>query len=225
MTHLGRWLSALVDSELDDMERDRVLNHVAGCDACRHEVSAMRALKRRLTALGETCAETAIAGRLIELANAGPDLRVGRPLDRATWAPVDELGPFTRQRARVNRAGLKMATASAASALIAIALAAFLLGSGPDGPPAPRITPSVDSYLLQHTRDAGQAPAGAVIGQHISRRPGYERYKASPASSADPVRLDPLGGTGRIAQVAAPAGTGSSPGPVVSVSVARHHSN
>ena len=58
MSHLGLWLSALVDGELDGIERDRVLNHVAGCDMCRTEANAMRALKRRLTALGETCAET-----------------------------------------------------------------------------------------------------------------------------------------------------------------------
>ena len=49
MSHLGRWLSALVDGELDGVERDRVLNHVAGCDACRQEANAMRALKRHLS--------------------------------------------------------------------------------------------------------------------------------------------------------------------------------
>ncbi len=62
MTHLGRWLSAQVDGELDGIERDRVLNHLAGCDACREEAVALRVLKRRMVALGEAGADSAIAG-------------------------------------------------------------------------------------------------------------------------------------------------------------------
>ena len=47
MNHLGRWLTALVDGELDLQERDRVLNHLAGCQPCLREANAMRALKRQ----------------------------------------------------------------------------------------------------------------------------------------------------------------------------------
>src|SRR5262249_15002023 len=67
MSHLGRWLSALVDGELDPAERDRVLNHLAGCRSCLREANEMRALKRRLTALGDSSDDGAIAGRMIEL--------------------------------------------------------------------------------------------------------------------------------------------------------------
>ena len=63
MSHLGQRLSALIDSELSDFERDRVLAHLAGCDECRDEAIALRALKQRIHALGETMADTALTGR------------------------------------------------------------------------------------------------------------------------------------------------------------------
>lgn len=212
MSHLGLWLSALVDGELDGMERDRVLNHVAGCDACRVEANAMRALKRRLTALGDTCAETAITGRLIELARTDEDPSAGPPQRWAPWSPADDFGPFTRHRARLNRTGLKVATGSAGCALIAIAVIAFWLGSGVEGRPVPKVTPSVDSYLLQHSRDAGQEPAGAGTVQGFA---DPHRYKASPASPAG--RLDPGHGSRWIGGLMSPTGT-DNPGPLVSMS-------
>jgi hypothetical protein len=164
VNHLGRWLSALVDGELDGDERDRVLNHVAGCEACRQETNAMRALKRRLTALGETSADSAIAGRLIELGRddeGGPASAVRGSLRARSAQPgLADRGP------RQIRQGLRMAAGSAGGALLAIGLFAFLLGSTDSQPPAPKVTPSVDSYLLQHAYDAGEAPAwsGPVTG-------------------------------------------------------------
>jgi len=159
VSHLGRWLSALVDGELDGEERDRVLNHIAGCGACRQETNAMRALKRRLTALGETSADSAIAGRLIELGRsdqAVPASAVhGSMPSRSSQLGLADRGP------RQIRHSLRMAAGSAASALLAIGLCAFLLGNTDSQPPAPKVTPSVDSYLLQHTYDAGEAPAGS----------------------------------------------------------------
>ena len=73
MSHLGRWLSAQVDGELAGIERDRVLNHIAGCNACREEANTIRALKRRMTELGDSAAEESIAGRLIELGRSDQD--------------------------------------------------------------------------------------------------------------------------------------------------------
>src|ERR1039458_3225257 len=70
MSHLGQRLSALIDSELSDFERDRVLAHLAGCDECRGEAIALRALKQRIHALGETMADTALTGRLMAMAAA-----------------------------------------------------------------------------------------------------------------------------------------------------------
>ena len=68
MTHLGHRLSALIDGELDAVERDRVLVHLAGCEPCRGEAIALRTLKRRMNALGEAAADAALTRRLIGLA-------------------------------------------------------------------------------------------------------------------------------------------------------------
>ena len=203
MSHLGRWLSALVDGELDGVERDRVLNHVAGCDACRHEANAMRALKRRLTALGDTSAESAIASRLIEFARSDQHSAAGSVGTSASW-PLADLGTMTVRVPRQIRPGWKMATGSAGSALIAIAFAAFLLGSGSSGPPAPRITPSVDSYLLQHIHDAGQEPAGAAgnTGGYV----GGGRFRSHQAGASVQAPVNPLRlGSAHLGQQAAPA--------------------
>jgi len=203
VSHLGRWLSALVDGELDGVERDRVLNHVAGCDACRQEANAMRALKRRLTALGETCTESPIASRLTELARSADGSSGHSVRNPASW-PAAGLRPMTVRLPRQTRAGWKLASGSAGSALIAIAFAAFLLGNVSGGPPAPKITPSVDSYLLQHIRDAGQQPAGTV-----GDTSGYvdgSRYKSRHTGAGIQAPADPsLIGPADLGRAAVPA--------------------
>jgi hypothetical protein len=207
VNHLGRWLSALVDGELDGTERDRVLNHIAGCAACRREANAMRALKRRLTALGDSCAEPPNTGRLIELArddeeNAGP-MRSG-----ATSWSVDAFDPPSGRGARQSRPGWKIATGSATGALLAIGVSAFLLGNGSGEPPVPKITPSVDSYLLQHSFDAGQLPAGSTPASGAAAaggQAGNAQYWTHQVTSA---RLDPRRPqTVRLGLLADPAGS------------------
>ncbi|MFI6818489.1 anti-sigma factor family protein [Nonomuraea sp. NPDC050328] len=51
MSHLGENVSALVDGELNHMERERALAHLTFCAECRREVESMRALKSRLRSL------------------------------------------------------------------------------------------------------------------------------------------------------------------------------
>lgn len=163
MSHLGRWLTALIDGELAPDERDHVLNHLAGCQGCLDEANAMRALKRRLTALGQAAAaDAAIETRLIHLAS--PDRTLAGDQERSR--PGARLLPPAPRRARPRGIpeGWKVAAGSAGSALVAIGFAAFLLGNTSGSPPAPRVTPSVDSYLLQHAYDAGQAPAPPASG-------------------------------------------------------------
>ncbi len=67
MSHLGRRLSALIDGELSDSERDQAHAHLVGCDECRAEAAALRTLKRRVRGLGETPADGALTRRLIAL--------------------------------------------------------------------------------------------------------------------------------------------------------------
>ena len=45
MTHLGQQLSALIDGELENSKRERVLYHLGTCGSCRDEVAALRTLK------------------------------------------------------------------------------------------------------------------------------------------------------------------------------------
>jgi anti-sigma factor RsiW len=71
MSHLGDRLSALVDGELSHEERDRLYVHLAACAECRAEATALRALKRRLGALGDTAMDRGLLSRLISLAEPG----------------------------------------------------------------------------------------------------------------------------------------------------------
>jgi len=184
MTHLGRWLSALVDGELDGVERDRVLNHVAGCDSCRQEANSMRALKRRLTALGDASAEPAIASRLIELARCDEAVSAGA----LPWAAPTGIAHARRTAdwgSGVLPRTWRLAAASAGASLITIGVLAFMLGNGEAHPPVPKITPSVDSYLMQHAFDAGQHPAGSTPAANSSpATPG--RSKGVAAGHAGP---------------------------------------
>lgn len=174
MSHLGRWLSALVDGELDSAERDRILIHIAGCSPCRREVNELRALKRRMTKLSDAEAaantEAEISGRLIDLARADESW----PPDLA-WPSADRppgllTGRASRSaRHRINP-GVKVAGAALAVTLGAIGVTAFLVG-GDRSPSAPKITPAVDIYWGQHDYDTGQVPAGPqrVVRHTVSR--------------------------------------------------------
>jgi len=171
VTHLGRWLSALVDGELDDVERDRILNHLAGCAACRVEANELRAIKRRMVALGQSAADVALPGRIVQLAG----LNGSRPGRLAHLAP-GLTGP-SRVRSwwlRPGGPGLLAAGGSAGVVVIALGLTAFLLG-GQRAAPAPRVTPAVDAYWLQHSYDIGQVPAATG---------SKARSSPSPAASA-----------------------------------------
>jgi anti-sigma factor RsiW len=174
MTHLGRWLSALVDGELDGVERDRVLNHVAGCDSCRQEANSMRALKRRLTALGDASTEPAIASKLIELARCDEAVSAGAlpwvaPTGIAHARRTGDWGSGVLPRT------WRLAAASAGASLITIGVLTFMLGNGETHPPAPKITPSFDSYLMQHAFDAGQAPGSTPAASDSPAMPGSSK--------------------------------------------------
>ena len=101
-----------------------------------------------------------------------------------------------------------MAAGSAGSALLAIGIFAFLLGNSDSNPPAPKVTPSVDSYLLQHARDAGEAPArsGSVTG--ATQRPAGPQS----AAVAGPGLPSPEQFSRRLGVLLEPA----SPGPLTS---------
>jgi anti-sigma factor RsiW len=141
MSHLGERLSALIDGELDGDDRDRVLGHLARCGWCRDEAAALRTLKRRMNALGETAAGAALTGRLIGLSSEGGVW----PQAGNDWSSNPAARPDARGAARYFLAG------SVAVFLAGIGTAAFIAGGDPQAQaPAPRVTPSVDVLLLEH---------------------------------------------------------------------------
>ncbi len=161
MSHLGQRISALIDGELSDSERDRVLAHIAGCDPCRQEAVALRALKQRMHSLGEAMVDAALTGRLMAMA-VPPD---GRPWTaRPPWR---SRGAFPA--ARMLTAGIL------ASTVAGLGAAAFFAG-GEAQTPGPKVTPAVDTFLIQHAIVTGDLPvtptASGTAGSPASTGPG-----------------------------------------------------
>ncbi len=164
MSHLGHRLSALIDGELDDAERDRVLVHLARCEPCRGEAVALRTLKRRMNALGEAAADAALMRRLIGLAT---------PEDPAqdSTVPDEQVGPWPRRTAaspftpasgpREFRPSWYVTLGATAVVVVGVGTAAFLAG-GDANQPEPRVTPAVDTYMLQHDLMTGAVPAATT---------------------------------------------------------------
>jgi Putative zinc-finger len=149
MSHLGQRISALIDGELSDSERDRVLAHIAGCDECRQEAVALRALKQRMHSLGEAMVDAALTGRLMAMA---------MPSDGRPWtarAPWRARGAFPA--ARMLTVGIL------ASTVAGLGAAAFFVG-GEQQAPGPKVTPAVDTFLVQHAIVTGDLPVGPLTG-------------------------------------------------------------
>ena len=192
MSHLGQRISALIDGELSDTERDRVLTHIAGCDACRQEAVALRALKQRMHSLGEAMVDAALTGRLMAMAMP-PD---GRPW--TTRPPWRSRGTFPA--ARMLTAGIL------ASTVAGLGAAVFFAGGEPQAP-GPKVTPAVDTFLVQHaivTGDLPVTPASGAAGGSAAAVPSAGASRA--AASASPSGPAAAATVGSPAQAGRPAG-------------------
>lgn len=139
MSHLGRRLSALVDGELSDDERDQAYSHLVSCATCRDEVAALRTLKRRMRGLGEATADGALTRRLIALEELSDDA------------------------ASPGRGHTRYVVAGAVAALaVGLGAASFAAG-GPGHTPGPTVTPRVDSYNVQHAATFGETSFQAIV--------------------------------------------------------------
>jgi hypothetical protein len=187
--HLGQRISALIDGELSDSERDRVLAHIAGCDDCRQEAVALRALKQRMHSLGEAMVDAALTGRLMAMAMP-PD---GRPWTaRPPWR---SRGVFPA--ARMLTAGLL------ASAVAGLGAVAFFAG-GEQQTPGPKVTPAVDTFLVQHAIVTGDLPVTSSGGTPASPGGPASAAPVTPASRV-PAGVAASGVTGAAAAGAAGA--------------------
>jgi anti-sigma factor RsiW len=161
MSHLGDRISALIDGELVGAELDRANAHLASCEKCRGEATALRALKRELHALAEAPpAEAAAIRRLIAVAGPGGPMpsrrrvRSGKP--GRGWSPKR-----TPSRRRPRRA---YAVAGAVGiAVVGIGAAAFTVGGGSEIP-EPKITPNMQMYVNEHAITTGDVPLPEPTG-------------------------------------------------------------
>ena len=155
MNHLGHRLSALIDGELDDAERDRVLVHLARCEPCRGEAVALRTLKRRMNALGEAAADAALTRRLMGLAGVA-----GADSPGQSASPTQPGLGGGRSSARELKPSWYVTAGAVAAVLVGVGAAAFVAGGG-GSQPEPRVTPAVDTYVLQHDLMTGVVPVGS----------------------------------------------------------------
>jgi anti-sigma factor RsiW len=166
MSHLGDRLSALVDGELDGAELDRAHAHLAGCQRCRAEAAALRALKQKLRALGAGApAEAAITRRLVAMTGPGGPLpprrrlRVvpdSRPGGGSGLARPGSPGPGQARGPR--RARRRYVAIGAVSLVVGLGAAAFTMGGEGQATPGPRITPPVEMYSVEHAITTGEVP-------------------------------------------------------------------
>jgi anti-sigma factor RsiW len=172
MTHLGERLTALVDGELGHDERDRALMHLAACDQCRAEADALRALKRRLRAMGDALPAESLLGKLRAMGEPGdplpPEIRrlpgqsrvpaAARPTTRPRDTRPTAGGRSRRAAAARRRLprGRYLLAGAATLAVLGIGSAAFAAGSEPRS--LPRVAPSVEQFAVEHALTSGDVP-------------------------------------------------------------------
>jgi anti-sigma factor RsiW len=185
MTHLGQRLSALIDGELDAAERDRVLVHLAKCDACRSEVIALRTLKRRMSALGgEAAADGALTRKLMGLVYTDDDPQPAERIPVAGWPRLAGTGQGSAVWPQA-RPGWYFGAGAVAVFLAGLGAAAFMAGGAQEAP-APRVTPAVDVYYTQHEYTSGVRPAYPGPGYPGGGRSTARRSAARIAQAVPP---------------------------------------
>lgn len=195
MSHLGGRLSALIDEELSDAERDQVHAHLVGCDECRAEAAALRTLKRRVRGLGETPADGDLTRRLIALgglpepAGSSRSRRPGSSRARAALTAALSGGPAARpdgwddarewyedgsarddasQLAERGRGHTRYMVVGAVAALaVSLGAASFAAGGNEHGS-GPTVRPEVDVYMMQHAVITGSVPPAQPAGAQPS---------------------------------------------------------
>jgi anti-sigma factor RsiW len=182
MSHLGEWLSALVDGELSGAELDRAHAHLASCEPCRGEAAELRALKQKLRGLITGApAEAAMTSRLIAMTGPGGPVPPRRRLLRVVPGRHPASGPaYPRPGSRrIRSAGFtgrrrRYLVLGAVALVVGVGTAAFTAGGGGDEAPGPRITPPVEMYSVEHAIITGEVPYPGPAAQPSSPGPGSD---------------------------------------------------
>jgi anti-sigma factor RsiW len=177
VTHLGEQISALIDGELTGAELDRANAHLAACERCCAEAAEMRQLKRALRALFEVDGDDALTRRLLAMAGPGGPVpsrqdrreqyRRGRGKGPRDKRPRGGGGRDSGGGQDSVRLRARYVVWSAVSLfVVGIGAAAFTMGGG-GATPAPKITPQLEMFSVEHAMVSGtvpdpeQTPAGA----------------------------------------------------------------
>ena len=145
-------LSALLDGELTDAERDGVLAHLETCEACRTYFAELNALRDALGGMEEIDAPEGFA--------AGVMARLHESADKDAW-----VAPKPRRRTWRRWAGM---AACAAVVLLAVTLPRMRMG-GASGATADSTAPSESMYLVTNNAPAAAAEAagGGSVGAEL----------------------------------------------------------
>lgn len=205
MSHLEERLSAFVDGELGHSDRERVLNHLAGCETCRFEAEMLRRLKQRLSALDGPEPASAFLGRLLSLPDdtlpkgppggtfgTAPPLGAGRPLGGVPARPVEQRPAPARGRSRFRPAWGRARYAVAGASVLAVTLGTAFVAGG-DRTDQPVVTPALVDYVIEHAAVSGQSPLGdpATLPVVTSQSPRGATVRTVQSVTSEPARPDP----------------------------------
>lgn len=187
--HLGAWVSALADGQLDPAAAERALAHVATCDACAAELQAARAAREAVAAVDDVQPPSELTWRLLGLpASVHTDepaphrpavLAVGRlgmdPVSLFAMPSGGLRGDVAHRRPWARIAGGSLAGLGALAAMLFVlgdepsvvpvahpAEALSLLGQAAATPAAASAPASSDAQLISWMRDNGWVCPDAV---------------------------------------------------------------
>lgn len=183
MSHLGARLGALVDGELGHRARERALAHVAGCDACRAEVEAHRAVKDRVAGAPVPQAPADTISALLALAAPGGPLP---PRSRAMpLGPVVPDLPAPGRRAYARPAPRRSRlVAAGAFTLVGVVLATAFVVGGAGGQKRGPVVPPVAELSVEHSRTS----TGVTVGDPAAGLTPGAGTQPSPRAPAAPGR-------------------------------------
>ncbi|QCB94339.1 zf-HC2 domain-containing protein [Cellulomonas shaoxiangyii] len=164
MTHLGSWISALVDGQLDAAATERALAHVARCPLCAGELAAARAARRALAAADEVRPTDDLTARLLSLCAQEPAVPPG-PAARDPFAVPASGSPHRGQALPrdathalrgdvVGRRASRRLVLGSVAGVGAVAAMLFALGARPAVAPSSHPA-AVLGLLAADGRDAG----------------------------------------------------------------------